>query len=69
MLASDSAAEPGRRIGTVTSGLYSPTLGHAIAMALVEADAAALGTLVTVDVRGHALTATVRPLAAYKRPH
>ena len=69
VLASDSAAEPGRRIGTVTSGLYSPTLGHAIAMALVEADAAALGTLVTVDVRGHALTATVRPLAAYKRPH
>ena len=69
VLTSDSSAEPGRRIGTVTSGLYSPTLGHAIAMALVEADAAALGTLVTVDVRGHALTATVRPLAAYKRAH
>ncbi|MDN6429730.1 MAG: glycine cleavage system aminomethyltransferase GcvT [Propionibacterium sp.] len=68
VLTSDSAAEPGRRIGTVTSGLYSPTLGHAIAMALVEADAAALDTVVTVDVRGHALTATVRPLAAYKRP-
>lgn len=68
VLASDSAAEPGRRLGTVTSGLYSPTLGHAIAMALVEADAAAVDTLVTVDVRGHALPATVVPLPFRHRP-
>jgi aminomethyltransferase len=41
----------GRRIGTTTSGGFSPTLGRGIALARVEA-AVDPGTVLTVDVRG-----------------
>jgi aminomethyltransferase len=34
----------GRAVGSVTSGSLAPSLGHAVAMALVERDAAAAGT-------------------------
>ena len=47
-----------RVIGEVTSGNYSPTLGHGIAFALITEDLE-LGTEVAVDVRGKALTMTV----------
>lgn len=55
-------------VGAVTSGLFSPTLGHAIAMALVDASVAAQGTALSVDVRGRAESATVVPLRFYTRP-
>ena len=42
----------GRRIGTVTSGGYGPTLGGPLAMAYVEAFHAAVGTPVNLVVRG-----------------
>jgi aminomethyltransferase len=44
----------GREVGAVTSGNFSPTLGHAIALAFVPPDLE-LGTAVQCDVRGQLL--------------
>ena len=49
-------------IGRVTSGGFSPTLGHPIAMATVATDHAASGTPLSIEVRGRRLDATVVPL-------
>jgi aminomethyltransferase len=49
-------------VGRVTSGGFSPTLGHPIAMAYVAAEDAAPGTPLTIEVRGRRLEATVVPL-------
>jgi aminomethyltransferase len=48
----------GREIGAVTSGNFSPTLGHAIAFAFLPPDVEP-GAGVEVDVRGKRLPATV----------
>ena len=50
------------RIGTVTSGGFSPTLGHPIAMAYVDAAHAEIGTTLEIAVRKKRLTATVSPM-------
>ena len=50
------------RVGVVTSGGFSPTLGHPIAMAYVAADHAATGTALEIEVRGKRLAATVTPM-------
>lgn len=42
----------GARIGAVTSGAFSPTLGHPIAMGYVASDDAVPGTPVTFQIRG-----------------
>jgi len=53
-------AADGTVIGEVTSGTHSPTLGHGIALALIDtAHAPALGDEVVVDVRGRKLRTTV----------
>lgn len=57
-----------RRIGTVTSGSFSPTLGTAVAMALVDRDATADGATVEVLVRDVRQPARVTPLPFYRRP-
>jgi len=57
----------GQRIGHVTSGAPSPTLGHAIAMAYVPVALSALGTAVTIDCRGKAVLAEVVKIPFYKR--
>lgn len=49
-------------IGQITSGGFSPTLGHPVAMAYLAVDHAATGTMVEVEVRGRRLPATVSPL-------
>ena len=49
------------RIGVVTSGGFSPTLGAPIAMAYVASQYAAIGTALDVEVRGKRLAATVSP--------
>ena len=46
------ADDAGRRVGTVTSGGYGPTVGGPIAMGYVEAALAAAGTVLTALVRG-----------------
>lgn len=48
----------GQTIGTVTSGNYSPTLQHGIALAFVPPDIA-IGQAVTIDVRGSDLAGIV----------
>jgi aminomethyltransferase len=52
----------GRRIGTVTSGGFGPTVGGPIAMGYVETAFATPGTKVALSVRGKELPATVTPL-------
>jgi aminomethyltransferase len=48
----------GNPVGVVTSGNFSPELGHAIALALVD-PATVMGTQVELDVRGTRLDARV----------
>ena len=59
----------GERVGTVTSGNVSFTLGHNIGMAYVPPALAEPGTRLGVDVRGAAAPAEVVRLPFYKRPH
>ncbi|GAA5534935.1 aminomethyltransferase [Deinococcus aluminii] len=56
----------GERVGQVTSGTSSPTLGHPIAMALVQSDAAQADAY-EVEVRGKAHPARRVELPFYKR--
>ena len=64
------------RVGTITSGGYSPTLGVSIGMGFVPPNLAAAptgarsgeGTQLTVDVRGKPLEVRVVPRPFYKRP-
>ena len=49
----------GKKIGEVSSGLPSPTLGYGIALALVTAPAPALGQPVEIEVRGRRVPAKV----------
>ena len=46
-------------VGRVTSGGFSPSLNHPIAMAYVDAHLATSGTALEIDVRGKRLTARV----------
>ncbi|KRB39114.1 glycine cleavage system aminomethyltransferase GcvT [Microbacterium sp. Root180] len=55
------------RIGEITSGALSPTLGHPIAMAFVAPRASEPGTELTIDVRGTRIPATVTALPFYRR--
>ncbi|WP_170004970.1 glycine cleavage system aminomethyltransferase GcvT [Pseudopontixanthobacter vadosimaris] len=50
------------QVGRVTSGGFSPTLGHPVAMAYVASEHAAEGTELTLDVRGRRLDARVAPM-------
>jgi aminomethyltransferase len=59
----------GQRVGTVTSGNVSFTLGYNIGMAYVPPALAEPGTRFGVDVRGTAAPAEVVQLPFYKRPH
>jgi len=51
-----------KQVGTLTSGGFSPTLGHPIAMGYVDAEFAGEGTSLEIDVRGKRLPAKVAPL-------
>ena len=57
----------GNRVGEVTSGAPSPTLGFPIAMARVAREHAAEGTSLQVDLRGKGEPFTVVPLPFYRR--
>ncbi len=57
----------GEALGVVTSGTFAPTLGESLAMALVDPAAGAVGTALTVDVRGHPVAAQVVKLPFYRR--
>ena len=51
----------GRVCGEITSGSFSPTLGHAIAFARISADAVGMNTdnSCEIDMRGRLITATI----------
>ena len=49
----------GERVGRVTSGAPSPTLGRAIGLAYLRGESAAVGTELAVEVRGRELPARV----------
>ncbi|MBP8640717.1 MAG: glycine cleavage system aminomethyltransferase GcvT [Oscillospiraceae bacterium] len=55
------------KIGDTSSGTFLPFLNGAYAMALVEKTHSALGTAVSVDVRGRRLEAEIIPLPFYKK--
>lgn len=55
------------RVGEITSGALSPTLGHPIVMAFVSPERSAPGTPLTIDVRGTRIPATVTALPFYRR--
>jgi aminomethyltransferase len=60
----------GETVGTVTSGNFSPVLGHGIALALLPPDLRAgedLGVALEVEVRGRPLAATLTPLPFVRR--
>jgi aminomethyltransferase len=57
-----------REVGFVTSGTFSPTLQTSIAMAMVSPDTQTLGTVLSVDVRGHRESARIVKLPFYQRP-
>ncbi|MEJ2084158.1 MAG: glycine cleavage system aminomethyltransferase GcvT [Acidobacteriota bacterium] len=54
-------------IGWVTSGTWSPTFEKALGMAYVPRSATAIGTDLTLDVRGRSVAAKVVDLPFYKR--
>jgi aminomethyltransferase len=56
----------GRTVGKVTSGALSPTLGHPIALAYVDAELSETGTDLMVDIRGHLHPYTVVRLPFYR---
>jgi aminomethyltransferase len=60
--------EAGREIGYVTSGSPAPFLKKNIALAYVPPAQSAIGTTVTVEIRGQGVRAQVVPTPFYKRP-
>jgi aminomethyltransferase len=58
----------GRPVGRVTSGSFTPTVGSAVAMALVDRSASDPGTAVDVMIRDAAQAGRVAPLPFYQRP-
>jgi aminomethyltransferase len=58
----------GQQVGTLTSGNFSPILGHGIALAFLPPHVAD-GTQVTIDVRGSELAGTIvaAPFVAKKK--
>lgn len=56
-----------QQVGRVTSGTFSPTLEKSIAMAYIPTAHAAVGTALTIDIRGQREPATVVKLPFYKR--
>ena len=64
--AHDKVFFQGLETGEVTSGSVSPSLGKAVALALVKADCAAIGTVLQVEIRGKQFPATGVDLPFYK---
>lgn len=57
----------GEEVGFITSGSFSPTLNKNIALALVRADLAEMGSPLEVMIRGKAVKAQIIPTPFYKR--
>jgi aminomethyltransferase len=57
----------GAKVGVVTSGTHSPTLGRAIGLGYVPADLARVGAEIAIDIRGKARRARVCKTPFYER--
>jgi aminomethyltransferase len=57
------------RIGELTSGTQSPSLGQAIGVAYITKGYEAVGSRVLIEVRGQKLQAEIVPSPFYKRPY
>lgn len=53
------------RVGLVTSGTWSFTLGQSVALAYVRGDLAAPGTQLTIDILGERRSATVQSVPLF----
>ena len=54
-------------VGSVTSGTFSPSLEHPIAMGYVATESSAVGTRLDVDIRGQSAAAEIVPLPFVSR--
>lgn len=54
-------------VGVVTSGSYAPSLGRAVALALVSSECAVAGTALEIEVTGGRLRASVADLPFYRQ--
>lgn len=57
----------GQRIGRVTSGTKSPTLGKSIALAYVAVEESAIGNIFDVEIRGRRIKTEVVSVPFYRR--
>lgn len=57
----------GEEVGFITSGSFSPTLNKNIALGLIRADLAEVGSTFDVIIRGKAVKAQIIPTPFYKR--
>jgi glycine cleavage system T protein len=60
-------SEAGDKIGTVTSGIFSPTLQKTVGMAYVKPEFSKIGTAIQIEVRGKLLPATIIKRPFYRR--
>ncbi len=58
----------GQDVGVVTSGTHSPTLKKAIGLAYLPPEKTAVGTEISILIRGKEVRARVMPTPFYKRP-
>jgi len=57
----------GEKIGSITSGTQSPTLGKNLGLALIDSNYANIGETVEIQVRKRILKATIIPTPFYKK--
>ncbi len=57
----------GNGIGTVTSGIFSPTLQKTVGLAYVKKEHSAVGGSISIDIRGRALPAQIIKRPFYRR--
>ncbi len=63
-----STGEEARKVGEITSGTQSPSLGVGIGMGYVPPEFAAPGTAVEIEIRGQRSPATLMKKPIYRRP-
>ena len=58
----------GERVGELTSGTFSPSLGLGAGIGYVRTELAEPGTILEVDIRGRLRGAEIRPMPLYTKP-
>jgi aminomethyltransferase len=57
----------GRKVGEITSGTQSPTLGIGVGMGYVEAASASVGTPIEIEIRGKKFVAIIQKKPILKK--